>query len=47
MLSLYVAGRLRPVVQPVVQRFFPLRDAPADHRRRDQGQQVCRIVLIP
>ncbi len=43
MLSLYAAGRLRPVVQ----RFFPLRDAPADHRRRDQGQQFCRIVLIP
>jgi NADPH:quinone reductase-like Zn-dependent oxidoreductase len=43
MLQLYEAGRLRPVVDSV----FPLRDAPAAHRRMDAGQQFGKIVLVP
>jgi NADPH:quinone reductase-like Zn-dependent oxidoreductase len=43
MLQLYEAGRLKPVVDSV----FPLRDAPAAHRRMDEGQQFGKIVLVP
>jgi zinc-binding alcohol dehydrogenase/oxidoreductase len=43
MLQLYEAGRLKPVVDSV----FPLREAPATHRRMDQGLQFGKIVLIP
>ena len=43
MLQLYQAGRLKPVVDSV----FPLRDAPAAHRRMDEAQQFGKIVLIP
>jgi len=43
MLQLYQAGRLKPVVDSV----FPLRDAPAAHRRMDAGQQFGKIVLLP
>ncbi len=43
MLKLYEAGRLRPVVDSV----FPLREAPAAHRRMDEGQQFGKIVLVP
>lgn len=43
MLQLYEAGRLKPVVDSV----FPLRDAPAAHRRMDAGQQFGKIVLVP
>lgn len=43
MLHLYEAGRLKPVVDSV----FPLRDAPAAHRRMDEGQQFGKIVLVP
>ncbi len=43
MLQLYEAGRLKPVVDSV----FPLRDAPAAHRRMDDGHQFGKIVLIP
>jgi len=43
MLQLYESGRLKPVVDSV----FPLRDAPAAHRRMDEGQQFGKIVLVP
>ncbi len=43
MLHLYEAGRLKPVVDSV----FPLREAPAAHRRMDEGQQFGKIVLVP
>jgi zinc-binding alcohol dehydrogenase/oxidoreductase len=43
MLQLYEAGRLKPVVDSV----FPLREAPAAHRRMDEGQQFGKIVLVP
>ncbi len=43
MLQLYEAGRLKPVVDSV----FPLHDAPAAHRRMDEGQQFGKIVLVP
>jgi NADPH:quinone reductase-like Zn-dependent oxidoreductase len=43
MLQLYEASRLKPVVDSV----FPLREAPAAHRRMDQGLQFGKIVLIP
>jgi len=43
MLRLYETGRLKPVVDSV----FPLRDAPAAHRRMDAGQQFGKIVLVP
>lgn len=43
MLHLYEAGRLKPVVDSV----FPLREAPAAHRRMDAGQQFGKIVLVP
>jgi NADPH:quinone reductase-like Zn-dependent oxidoreductase len=43
MLTLYEAGRLKPVVDSV----FPLREAPAAHHRMDQGLQFGKIVLVP
>ena len=43
MLHLYESGRLKPVADSV----FPLRDAPAAHRRMDAGQQFGKIVLVP
>ena len=43
MLSLYEAGRLKPVVDST----FPLREAPAAHRRMEEGKQFGKIVLIP
>jgi NADPH:quinone reductase-like Zn-dependent oxidoreductase len=43
MLELYEKGRLKPVVDST----FPLRDAPAAHRRMDTGQQFGKIVLVP
>ena len=43
MLELYEKGRLKPVVDST----FPLRDAPAAHRRMDGGQQFGKIVLVP
>ncbi|MFI5338572.1 MAG: zinc-binding dehydrogenase [Candidatus Methylomirabilales bacterium] len=43
MLQLYQVGRLKPVVDSV----FPLRDAPAAHRRMDEGHQFGKIVLVP
>jgi NADPH:quinone reductase-like Zn-dependent oxidoreductase len=43
MLALYAAGRLKPVVDSVL----PLREAPAAHRRMDEGQQFGKIVLVP
>jgi zinc-binding alcohol dehydrogenase/oxidoreductase len=43
LLQLYQAGRLKPVVDSV----FPLRDAPAAHRRMDESQQFGKIVLLP
>jgi len=42
LLTLYEAGRLKPVVDSV----FPLREAPAAHRRMDEGQQFGKIVLV-
>ena len=43
MLQLYEASCVKPVVDSV----FPLRDAPAAHRRMDAGQQFGKIVLVP
>jgi len=43
MLQLYETGRVKPVVDSA----FPLRDAPAAHRRMDAGQQFGKIVLVP
>jgi NADPH:quinone reductase-like Zn-dependent oxidoreductase len=43
MLQVYETGRLRPIVDSV----FALRDAPAAHRRMDEGQQFGKIVLVP
>jgi zinc-binding alcohol dehydrogenase/oxidoreductase len=43
MLSLYEAGRLKPVVDHV----FPLRDAEEAHRRMDAGEQFGKLVLVP
>lgn len=42
MLSLYEAGRLKPVVD----RVFPLRDAAEAHRRMDAGEQFGKLVLV-
>lgn len=43
MLTLYEAGRLKPVVDSV----FPLKETPAAHRRMDEALQFGKIVLVP